>query len=96
MVSALIGDLSSVLRAPRAKKLQAVGCWGSFPYLEKVHLVKAMVFPVVMYGCESWTVLIQLSSMCVWEAKTFLPLGVMLNGLGETVSQRLSLRQLGI
>ena len=23
---------------------------------KKVHLVKAMVFPVVMYGCESWTV----------------------------------------
>ena len=22
----------------------------------KVHLVKAMAFPVVMYGCESWTV----------------------------------------
>ena len=22
----------------------------------KVHLVKTMVFPVVMYGCESWTV----------------------------------------
>ena len=22
----------------------------------KVHLVKAMIFPVVMYGCESWTV----------------------------------------
>ena len=22
----------------------------------KVHLVKAMVFPVVMYGCESWTI----------------------------------------
>ena len=22
----------------------------------EVHLVKAMVFPVVMYGCESWTV----------------------------------------
>ena len=22
----------------------------------KVHLVKAMVFPVVIYGCESWTV----------------------------------------
>ena len=22
----------------------------------KVHLVKAMVFPVVLYGCESWTV----------------------------------------
>ena len=26
----------------------------TFP--KKVHLVKAMVFPVVMYGCESWTV----------------------------------------
>ena len=24
--------------------------------LTKVYLVKAMVFPVVMYGCESWTV----------------------------------------
>ena len=22
----------------------------------KVHLVKAMVFPVVMYGCQSWTI----------------------------------------
>ena len=25
-------------------------------WLTKVHLVKAMVFPVVMYGCESWTI----------------------------------------
>ena len=24
--------------------------------LLKVHIVKAMVFPVVMYGCESWTI----------------------------------------
>ena len=24
--------------------------------LKKVHLVKALVFPVVMYGCESWTI----------------------------------------
>ena len=22
----------------------------------KVHMVKAMVFPIVMYGCESWTI----------------------------------------
>ena len=22
----------------------------------KIHLVKAMVYPVVMYGCESWTI----------------------------------------
>ena len=26
------------------------------PLPTEVHLVKAMVFPVVMYGCESWTV----------------------------------------
>ena len=25
-------------------------------FLTKVHLVKAMVFPVIIYGCESWTV----------------------------------------
>ena len=25
-------------------------------WLTKVHMVKAMVFPIVMYGCESWTV----------------------------------------
>ena len=25
--------------------------------LTKVRLVKAMVFPVVMYGCESWTIM---------------------------------------
>ena len=24
--------------------------------LTKVHIVKAMVFPVVMYGCKSWTI----------------------------------------
>ena len=24
--------------------------------LTKVHLVKAMVFPIVIYGCESWTI----------------------------------------
>ena len=23
---------------------------------KKIHIVKAMVFPVVMYGCESWTI----------------------------------------
>ena len=26
------------------------------PLQKKVHLVKSMVFPVVMYGCESWTI----------------------------------------
>ena len=30
----------------------------------KVHLVKSMVFPVVMYGCESWTI----KNWCFWTA----------------------------
>ena len=29
---------------------------GDITFPTKVHLVKAMVFPVVMYGCESWTI----------------------------------------
>ena len=29
----------------------------------KVHLVKAMVFPVVMYGCECWTVKMSLEEL---------------------------------
>ena len=29
---------------------------GDITWLTKVCLVKAMVFPVVMYGCESWTI----------------------------------------
>ena len=38
-----------------------ITAWISFIFLSvqwgsKVHLVKAMVFPAVMYGCESWTV----------------------------------------
>ena len=29
---------------------------GDITWLTKVHLVKAMVFPGVMYGCEKWTI----------------------------------------
>ena len=29
---------------------------GNFTLPTKVHLIKALVFPVVMYGCESWTI----------------------------------------
>ena len=42
--------------------------------LAKVHLVKAVVFPVVMYGCESWTVKkaelrrIDGFELCYWTA----------------------------
>ena len=32
----------------------------------KVHLVKAMVFPVVMYGCTSWTIKKALKNWCFW------------------------------
>ena len=37
-------------------KLDSVLKSGDITLPTKVHLVKAMVFPVVMYGCESWTV----------------------------------------
>ena len=37
----------------------------------KLHLVKAMVFPVVMYGCESWTV-----KKVIMEELMFLNCGV--------------------
>ena len=39
----------------------------------KVHLVKAMVFPLVMYGCESWTIKkaehqrIDAFELCCWR-----------------------------
>ena len=39
----------------------------------KVHLVKAMVYPVVMYGCESWTIKkaehqrIDAFELCCWR-----------------------------
>ena len=42
-------------------------------FLTKVHLVKAMVFPVVMYGCESWTIKkaehqrIDAFELCCWR-----------------------------
>src|SRR5574341_473813 len=47
--------------------------------LTKVHLVKAMVFPVVMYGCESWTVKkvehqrIDAFELCCWRSLLRVP-----------------------
>ena len=42
----------------------------------KVHLVKAMVFPVVMYGCESWTITkaecIRIDAFELWYGQRFL------------------------
>ena len=37
-------------------KLDSILKSGDITLPTKVHLVKAMVFPVVMYGCESWTI----------------------------------------
>ena len=37
-------------------KLDSILKSGDITLPTKIHLVKAMVFPVVMYGCESWTV----------------------------------------
>ena len=37
------------------KQCQTLFFWAPKSLPTKVHLVKAMVFPVVMYGCESWT-----------------------------------------
>ena len=36
--------------------------------LTKVHIVKAMVFPVVMYGCESWTIKKDAFELWCWRS----------------------------
>ena len=36
--------------------LESVLKSGNITLPTKVHIVKAMVFPVVIYGCESWTI----------------------------------------
>ena len=46
-------NLDSILKSRDKKKINKSR---DITLLTKVHLVKAMVFPVVMYGCESWTV----------------------------------------
>ena len=42
-----------LLRKKAVKNLDSILKGGDITLLTKVHLVKAMVFPVVMYGCES-------------------------------------------
>ena len=48
--------LISWLQSPSAVILEPPKIKSDIILPTKVHLVKAMVFPVVMYGCESWTV----------------------------------------
>ena len=45
-------NLDSILKSRDKKKKKS----SDITLSTKVHLVKAIVFPVVMYGCESWTV----------------------------------------
>ena len=39
-----VTDLNSIIKKQRHH------------FANKVHIVKAMIFPIVMYGCESWTI----------------------------------------
>ena len=45
-----------VLGRKAMKSLDSVFKSGDITLLTKVHTIKTMVFPVVMYGCESWTI----------------------------------------
>ena len=45
-------NLDSILKRREIKKKKS----SDITLPTKVHLVKAMVFPVVMYGCETWTI----------------------------------------
>ena len=57
-----VGDCSHEIRRPlilgrkNMTNLDSILKSRDITLLTKVHLVKAMVFPVVMYGCESWTI----------------------------------------
>ena len=50
------GDCSFCLGRKAMTNLESVLKSRDITLLTKVHLVKAIVFPVVMYGCESWTI----------------------------------------
>ena len=45
-----------LLEQKAVTKLDSILKCRDITLLTKVHIIKAMVFPVVMYGCESWTI----------------------------------------
>ena len=45
-----------LLRRKAITNLESILKSRDITFLTKVHIVKAMVFPVVVYGCESWTI----------------------------------------
>ena len=50
------GDYSVLLESKVVTNLDSILKSSDITLSTKVHLVKAMVFPVVMYGCQSWTI----------------------------------------
>ena len=56
MVTAAMKLKGLLLKSKVMTNLDSVLKSRDIPLLTKVHLVKAMVFPLVMYGCESWTI----------------------------------------
>ena len=66
------GDCSHEIKRHLLLERKAMTNWDSvlrdrdITLLTKVRLVKAMVFPVVMYGCESWTIKMTLKNWCFW------------------------------
>ena len=50
------GDYSHEIKRKLMTNLDSIFKSRNITLPTKVHLVKAMVFPAVMYGCESWTV----------------------------------------
>ena len=56
VTAAMILKDACSLEEKNLTKLDSVLKNRDITWLTKVHLVKAMVSPVVMYGCESWTV----------------------------------------
>ena len=49
----------------------------------KVHLIKVMVFPVVMYGCESWTIKLSTKELMLLNC-----------GVGETLESPLDCKEI--
>ena len=56
MVSAAMKLRHLLLGRKAMTKLDSILKSRNITLSAKVHLVKAMVFPVVMYGCKSWTI----------------------------------------
>ena len=56
MILVIFSSHSSLLQSKVMTNLDSTFTSRDITLPVKVRLVKAMVFPVVMYGCESWTV----------------------------------------